>query len=35
MHNDLSYKCSDDITNEVLKKENENTKKSILYTTIN
>ena len=35
MHNDLSYNCSDDITNEVLKKENENTKKSILYTTIN
>ena len=35
MHNDLSYKCSDDITNEISKKENENTKKSILYTTIN
>ena len=35
IHNDLSYKCSDDITNEISKKENENTKKSILYTTIN
>ena len=35
MHNDLSYKCSDEITNELLRKENENTKKSILYTTIN
>ena len=35
MHNDLSYKCSDEKTNELLRKENENTKKSILYTTIN
>ena len=32
---DLSYDCSDDITNEVLKKENENTKKSIKYTAYN
>ena len=32
---DLSYNCSDDITNEVLRKENENTKKSIVYTAAN
>ena len=32
---DLSYNCSDDITNEVLRKENENTKKSIIYTAAN
>jgi len=35
IYNDLSYNCSDDLTNEVSKKENENTKKSILYTSIN
>ena len=35
IYNDLSYNCSDDITNEVSKKENENTKTSILYTSIN
>ena len=33
--NDLSYDCSDDITNEVLRKENENTKKSMIYTAAN
>ena len=33
--NDLSYNCSDDITNEVLRKENEKTKKSIIYTAVN
>ena len=31
---DLSYKCSDETTNELLKLENENTKSSILYTSI-
>ena len=35
IYNDLSYNCSDDLTNEVTRKENENTKKSILYTSIN
>ena len=35
IYNDLSYNCSDDITNEVLKKENQNTKTSILYTSVN
>ena len=35
IYNDLSYNYSDDLTNEVSKKENENTKKSILYTSIN
>ena len=34
-NNDLSYDCSDDITNEILRKENENTKKSISYTKVN
>ena len=33
--NDLSYNCSDVITNELLKQENRNTKKTILYTAIN
>ena len=33
--NNLSYDCSDDITNELLRKENENTKKSIVYTAAN
>ena len=33
--NNISYNCSDAITNEVLRKENENTKKSIIYTAIN
>ena len=33
--NDLSYDCSDEITNEVLRKENVNTKKSIKYTIAN
>ena len=32
---DLSYDCSDKITNEVLRLENLNTKKSIKYTAIN
>ena len=32
---DLAYNCSDEITNEVLKNENINTKKSILYLAIN
>ena len=32
---DLSYDCSDEITNEVLRLENENTKKSITYTSVN
>ena len=32
---DLSYKCSDEITNEVIRKENINTKKSIIYTAVN
>ena len=32
---DLAYNCSDEITNEVLKSENVNTKKSILYLAIN
>ena len=32
---DLDYDCSDDITNEVLRQENINTKKSIKYTAIN
>ena len=35
INNDLSYNCSDAITNEVLKKENDNTKKSVIYTSIN
>ena len=33
--NDLFYKCSDEITNEVLNQENKNTKKTIIYTAIN
>ena len=33
--NDLSYDCSDYRTNEVLRKENQNTKKSIIYTAVN
>ena len=32
---DLAYHCSDEITNEVLRKENLNTKKSIKFTAIN
>ena len=35
IHNDLSYDCSDKISNELLKKENTNTKLTILYTAIN
>ena len=35
INNNLSYDCSDDITNEVLRKENENTRKSIKYTAVN
>ena len=35
INNDISYNCSDDITNEVLRKERENTKKTILHTNIN
>ena len=35
IHNDLSYDCSDDITNEVLRQENINTKKSILWAVVN
>ena len=31
----VSYKCSDKITNEVFRLENINTKKSIIYTSIN
>ena len=33
-HN-LEYNCSDNITNEVFRKENEKTKKSIFYISIN
>ena len=33
--NDLAYNCSDDITNDVLRLENLNTKKSIIYSWIN
>ena len=29
--NNTSYQCSDDITNELFRKENDNTEKSILY----
>ena len=32
---DLAYSCSDEITNEVLKNENRNTKISILYLAVN
>ena len=32
---DFSYDCSDEITNEVLRLENLNTKKSIKYSAIN
>ena len=32
---DLSYDCSDKITNEILRKENLNNKNDIKYTTIN
>jgi len=35
IYNDLFYNCSDDITNEVSKKENQNTKASNLYTSVN
>ena len=35
IYNNVSYNCSDAITNELFKKENENTKKTILYTAIN
>ena len=35
INNNLSYDCSDDITNEVSRKENENTKISIKYTAVN
>jgi len=31
----LSYNCSDDITNELLRKENEKTKNNIIYIAIN
>ena len=34
-NNDLFYNCSDDITNEFLKNENNNTKKSIKFVIIN
>ncbi len=34
-NNDLFYDCSDDITNEFLKQENNNTKKSITIVVIN
>ena len=33
--NNLLYECSDDITNEVLRIANDNTRKSILYTALN
>ena len=33
--NDLAYDCSDEITNEVLRLENLNTKKTIIYSGIN
>ena len=33
--NDTSYECSDDITNEFFREENDNTEKSILYSWIN
>ncbi len=32
---DFDYDCSDEITNEILRKENENTKKTIRYTAAN
>ena len=35
IHYDLSYNCSDAITNEVFRKENENTKYSIIFISIN
>ena len=35
MKYDISYNCSDEITNEFFRKENENTKKGILYSAIN
>ena len=35
INNEISYNCSDDITNEVFRKENENIKKNIRYTKIN
>ena len=35
IHNDLFYDCSDSLTNEVLRQENKNTKKTILWTAIN
>ena len=34
-NNDLFYDCSDDITNEFLKQENNNTKKSITIVVVN
>ena len=33
--NDLAYDCSDEITNEVLRLENLNTKKTIIYSGVN
>ena len=35
IYNNLSYDYSDKISNELLKKKNENTSKTILYTTLN
>jgi len=35
IYNNISYNCSDDKTNEVIKKENEKTKKTILYAAVN
>ena len=35
INNDISYNCSDEITNEVLRKERKNTKKTIFHTKIN
>ena len=35
INNNLSYNCSDDITNELLRKENEKTKKNTIFIAIN
>ena len=36
IQNDVSdYNCSDSITNEIIRKENEFTKRNIIYTKIN
>ena len=35
IHYNLSYNCSDDITNELLRKENEKTKNNIIFIAIN